>query len=212
MPRPYGLSVPASLDSGAPLAVLSPQSSVLSPQSSVLSPLRLHIFTTGGTIDKVYFDAQSDYQVGDPQIAEILRGVGAAFEWEVETLMRKDSLDLTNADRVRVAEAVGACACDRIIVTHGTDTMAETARAVEDVLGGDAGGKTVVFVGALSPARFKGSDAEFNIGFAVAAAQALRPGAYVAMNGRVFSAAAVRKNRAANRFEGAGMENERGAV
>ncbi len=159
--------------------------------------MRIKVFTTGGTIDKVYFDARSDYEIGDPQIADILRDVGVTAEVEVETLMRKDSLDLTDADRALIAERVRAEACPRILITHGTDTMAQTARAL-----GEVGGKTVVFVGSLSPARFKGSDAEFNIGFALAAAQTLPPGAWVAMNGLAFPAAEVTKNRPANRFEG----------
>jgi L-asparaginase len=166
--------------------------------------MQLHVFTAGGTIDKVYFDAQSEYEVGDPQISDILRSVGVAFEWEVQTILRKDSLDLTDEDRRAVAEAVHACACRHVIVTHGTDTMAETARTVEAF--GPLGDKTVVFVGSLAPARFKGTDAEFNIGFAVACSQTLPPGVYVAMNGRVFRAADVRKNRKANRFEGGEIE------
>jgi L-asparaginase len=160
-------------------------------------PVCIKIFTTGGTIDKVYFDAQSDYKVGDPQANEILRNVGVTVEVEVETLLRKDSLDLTDEDRALIAERVRTDSARRILVTHGTDTMAETARSL-----GDTGDKTVVFVGSLSPARFKGTDAEFNIGFAMAAVQLLPPGAYVAMNGRVFRADEVIKNRAANRFEG----------
>lgn len=162
--------------------------------------MRLHVFTTGGTIDKVYFDAKSEYEVGDPQIAEILQAVGVGFDWEVQTLLRKDSLDLDEEDRTAIAAAIHACPCRHVMVTHGTDTMVETARTVESY--GPLGDKTVVFVGSLSPARFKGSDAEFNIGFAVAAAQILSPGVYVAMNGRVFPAKDVQKNRAANRFEG----------
>lgn len=157
----------------------------------------IKIFTTGGTIDKVYFDAQSDFKVGDPQVLEILRSVGVTVETEVETLMRKDSLDLTDADRALVAERVRTDPARHILVTHGTDTMTATAQSL-----GDTGGKTVVFVGSLSPARFKGTDAEFNIGFALAAVQLLPPGVYIAMNGRVFHADEVKKNRAANRFEG----------
>lgn len=157
----------------------------------------IQVFTTGGTIDKVYFDARSDYEIGDPQIVEILRDVGVTAEVEVETLMRKDSLDLTDDDRTLIAERVHTAQASRILITHGTDTMAATARAL-----GEVNGKTVVFVGSLSPARFKGSDAEFNIGFALAAVQTLPPGAWVAMNGLVFSAEGVRKNRPANRFEG----------
>lgn len=165
--------------------------------------MHLHVFTTGGTIDKVYFDAASTYEVGDPQITEILRNAGVAFDWTVETLLRKDSLDLTEEDRVRIAKAVHDCPGTRILVTHGTDTMAETARVVQDHA--PLGTKTVVFVGSLAPARFKSTDAEFNIGFAVAAVQTLPPGVYIAMNGRVFPAGAVRKNREANRFEGGAL-------
>ena len=159
--------------------------------------MNVKVFTTGGTIDKVYFDARSDYEIGDPQIGDILRDVGVTAEVEVETLMRKDSLDLTDDDRALIAERVHASSAPRILITHGTDTMAATARAL-----GEVGGKTVVFVGSLSPARFKGSDAEFNIGFALAAVQTLPAGAWVAMNGLVFPAEGVKKNRSANRFEG----------
>lgn len=167
--------------------------------------MTIQIFTTGGTIDKVYFDAQSAYEIGDPQISGILRAAGVAFEAPVEELFQKDSLEMTDADRALVADRVRACACRHVVVTHGTDTMADTARAVAAALAeGAAGGspdKTVVFVGSLAPARFKATDAEFNVGFAVAAAQTLPPGVYVAMNGRVFDAANVRKSRARNRFE-----------
>lgn len=157
----------------------------------------IKVFTTGGTIDKIYFDAQSDFKVGDPQVQDILRNVGVTVETEVETLMRKDSLDLTDDDRALIAERIRTDPARCILVTHGTDTMTATAQSL-----GDTGDKTVVFVGSLSPARFKGTDAEFNIGFALAAVQLLPPGAYIAMNGRIFRADEVKKNRAANRFEG----------
>lgn len=157
----------------------------------------LKIFTTGGTIDKVYFDAKSEYTVGDPQIAAILDDANVTVDYAAETLFRKDSLDLTDEDRAEIVRRVREEPCDRILVTHGTDTMAATARAIEE----EGSGKTVVLVGSLAPARFKESDAVFNIGFAVAAAQTLPPGVYVAMNGRVFPANEVRKNREANRFE-----------
>ena len=162
----------------------------------------LHILTTGGTIDKVYFDAQSAYEIGDPQIAGILRDAGVAVDVTVETLFHKDSLEMTGADRALVAERVLAAEADCVVVTHGTDTMAATARVVAGALAhaGDTS-KTVVFVGSLTPARFKATDAEFNVGFAVAAVQTLPPGAYVAMNGRVFAPHLVRKSRERNRFE-----------
>ena len=163
--------------------------------------MTVHILTTGGTIDKVYFDAKSAYAVGDPQIDDILEQVGVTFDFEVETLMRKDSLEMTDADRAAIAARVGSSPHQRVLITHGTDTMADTAEALAASLGPDIGGKTVVLVGSLAPARFRTTDAEFNIGFACAAVQTLAPGAYLAMNGRVFAAGRVRKNREANRFE-----------
>ncbi len=160
----------------------------------------LHILTAGGTIDKVYFDAASAYEVGEPQIADILRTAGVGLDAQVETVLRKDSLEMTDDDRALVAERVAASPAEHVVVTHGTDTMAATARVVSDLLG-ESPGKTVVFVGSLTPARFKASDAEFNVGFAVAAVQTLPPGVYVAMNGRVFDPHHVRKSRERNRFE-----------
>lgn len=158
--------------------------------------MNIKIFTTGGTIDKVYFDAKSAYEVGEPQIVDILREANVTAAWEVETLLRKDSLELTDADRALIAGRVRAEPCRHILITHGTDTMVETARALEGIPG-----KTIVLVGSLTPARFKTSDAEFNIGFALGALQALPEGVYIAMNGRIFAPDAVRKNREANRFE-----------
>ena len=161
----------------------------------------LQVFTTGGTIDKEYFDAKSAYEIGEPQIVELLREAGVSFEIAVEALMRKDSLDITEADRQVIAEQVAASPHRCVIVTHGTDTMAATARVVADALAEAEAEHTVVFVGSLAPARFKASDAEFNVGFASAAVQTLPPGAYVAMNGRVFDPYHVRKDRERNRFE-----------
>jgi L-asparaginase len=158
--------------------------------------MHLQIFTTGGTIDKLYFDAQSEYRVGEPQVAHILRRAGVAFEFSVEALMRKDSLDMTDDDRRHIVKSVDTCGSDRVLVTHGTDTMVETAQAMEAVRG-----KVIVLTGSLQPARFADSDAAFNIGCAVAAAQTLPAGAYVVMNGRVFAAGRCRKNRQSNRFE-----------
>lgn len=159
------------------------------------------ILTTGGTIDKEYFDAKSTYEIGEPQIGALLVEAGVGFPYRVETLMRKDSLEISDADRQQVAQAVLGSGARHVLVTHGTDTMAETARVVADALTGAGSTATVVFVGSLSPARFKGTDAEFNVGFAAAAVQTLAPGAYVAMNGRVFDPHHVRKDRDRNRFE-----------
>ena len=156
----------------------------------------IQIFTTGGTIDKVYFDARSDFQVGEPQIVEILKGAHVTVEYAVEMLFRKDSLDLTDADRAVIAERVRETPCRGVLITHGTDTMIQTAQVLQDIPE-----KTIVLVGSLRPARFKRSAAEFNIGFALAAVQALAAGVYIAMNGCLFDPEKVRKNREMNQFE-----------
>ena len=157
----------------------------------------IRILTTGGTIDKVYFDRSSDYQVGDPQIGNVLERSDVGFEYSVETLFRKDSLDLTDDDRRTIRETIASDAeHDRFIVTHGTDTMVDTARALRGL-----DGRVIVLTGSLEPARFRESGALFNIGCAVAAVQALVPGVYIVMNGRIFDAERVRKNVAARRFE-----------
>jgi L-asparaginase len=160
----------------------------------------VQIFTTGGTIDKVYFDARSEYEVGEPQVAEILRTAGVGFEFASEPLFRKDSLELTDEDRADIAAHVSATPAERVILTHGTDTMVETARVIASALGVDPK-KTVVLVGSLTPAAFRATDAEFNVGFAAAAVQALPHGVWIAMNGRFFRPHEVRKNLEANRFE-----------
>ncbi len=163
--------------------------------------MKVKIYTTGGTIDKTYFDAKSEFEVGEAQIVDILEIAKVGVGFEVDTLMRKDSLEMTDADRETIRARVAQDACRRILITHGTDTMVATASTLATVEG-----KTIVLVGSLSPARFKNSDAEFNIGFAFAAVQILGPGVYVAMNGRVFPADRVRKNRDRNCFEATSVD------
>jgi len=158
--------------------------------------MKLRIFTTGGTIDKVYFDQKSQYEVGVPYLDAILAEANVGFEHECEVLMQKDSLDLTDDDRRLIYEKVKTASEKHILITHGTDTMIETAKVLQSILN-----KTIVFTGSMQPARFKHSDAEFNIGFAVAAVQTLPPGVFIAMNGLVFEPHAARKNREQNRFE-----------
>ena len=159
----------------------------------------LLIVTTGGTIDKVYFDDKSDYQVGEPQIGRILEELGVAFRFTVIPIIRKDSLHITAQDRELLKQAIAAQPARHVLVTHGTDTMVDTAKVLAAIPD-----KTIVLTGALNPARFRGSDAEFNIGTAVGAVQCLPAGVYIAMNGRVWDPAKVRKNVAANRFEAVG--------
>lgn len=152
--------------------------------------------TTGGTIDKIYFDALSQFEVGESQIRHILAEGLAQFDYEVVPLLQKDSLDMTAGDRKLLRDHIAGQNAQRIVVTHGTDTMAETADALADIPG-----KAIVLTGALSPARFRTTDAVFNIGMAVAAVQVASPGVYIAMSGQVFAAGEVKKNRAENRFE-----------
>jgi L-asparaginase len=157
---------------------------------------KLLIITTGGTIDKIYFDDKSDYQIGEPQISQILHAMHVAFEFEVSALMRRDSLHLDDSDRKLIRDAVAASDAGHVLITHGTDTMVETAAVLQDI-----DDKTMVLTGALNPARFRDSDAVFNIGCAVGAAQSLPPGVYIVMNGKVWDPTKVRKNRRENRFE-----------
>lgn len=157
---------------------------------------KLLIITTGGTIDKIYFDDKSDYQVGEPQISQILHAMHVAFDFEVSALMRKDSLHINDDDRKLIRAAVAASATSHILITHGTDSMVDTAVMLKGIEG-----KTIVLTGALNPARFRDSDAIFNIGCAVGAVQSLPAGVYIAMNGKVWDPDHVRKNRRQNVFE-----------
>ncbi len=158
--------------------------------------MKIKIYTAGGTIDKIYFDAKSDYLVGESQVGEILSEANVEIEYSVETLLRKDSLDMTDGDRKMLYDSIAEDEHDRIIMTHGTDTMVETAKMLSPIAG-----KTIVLTGSMAPARFKTSDAEFNIGFAFAAVQTLPPGVYIAMNGAIFNPEHTQKNREQNRFE-----------
>ena len=159
--------------------------------------MKVHIITTGGTIDKIYFDALSDYQIGDPVIGDLLQKIGVGFDFDVHSLMRKDSLELTDIDRQLVVDTVKAADSDYVLVTHGTDTMVETGQWLKR----QVPEKRIVLTGALQPAAFRETDAVFNIGCALGALQCVAPGAYVSMNGQIFDVLKVKKNRDANRFE-----------
>lgn len=158
--------------------------------------MQIEIFTTGGTIDKVYFDAKSTFEVGEPQILEVLREANLSLEYQVTPLMRKDSLELNDGDRERVRQAVQNSAASQIVITHGTDTMTATALSL-----GEIKDKTIVLTGAMQPARFRFTDAVFNIASAMMAAQTMPAGVYIVMNGRVFNPKTTRKNVEMNRFE-----------
>ncbi|MGA2068921.1 MAG: asparaginase domain-containing protein [Thermoguttaceae bacterium] len=158
--------------------------------------MKVKFFTTGGTIDKLYFDAKSQYEVGPPQVDDILKEARVTLEFAVEALLFKDSLDMTDGDRLLIRRRIEADPCPRIVVTHGTDTMVNTALALRGIPG-----KTIVLTGSMTPARFKMTDAVFNIGTALGAVQGLPAGVYLAMNGRIFDPARTRKNAAGDSFE-----------
>ncbi|MEM7476359.1 MAG: asparaginase domain-containing protein [Planctomycetota bacterium] len=157
---------------------------------------KIQIFSCGGTIDKVYFDAKSDFEVGETQIQEIFRRANVGFEFAIESLMRKDSLDMDAADRSLVRDRIAASEHSHFLITHGTDTMPDTARVLAELQG-----RTIVLTGSMTPSRFEASDAEFNIGCAVGALLSQPNGVYIAMNGIVFDGTKVHKNREAGRFE-----------
>ncbi len=158
--------------------------------------MKLKVFTMGGTIDKVYFDKKSEYEVGEPRVGAILQEAGVGFAYEVASLIRKDSLDMTDADRRLLADRIAAEPGRCILVTHGSDTMIATARELKSITG-----KTIVLTGAIEPAISRTSDAPFNVGCSVAAVQILPPGVYIVMNGCIFDPDKVRKNIRLNRFE-----------
>jgi L-asparaginase len=156
----------------------------------------VRIICCGGTIDKVYFDAKNDYEVGQPQVNDILDEANVFSACNVQSLIQKDSLEINDADRQLIYSAVALAEESHVLITHGTDTMVETAQSLLDIAD-----KTVVITGSLLPAKFRNSDALFNIGFAYGVTQTLPPGVYIAMHGRVFDPNKVRKNLAQNRFE-----------
>ena len=158
--------------------------------------MKLLILTTGGTIDKVYFDASSQYEVGTSTVPAVFEEAGVTLPWRLESLMRKDSLELDESDRAAIRSVCEQAPESHILITHGTDSMAITAESLIGIPG-----KTIVLTGALAPARFRTTDAIFNLGLALGSVQSLPPGVFLAMNGTIFSAGKVRKNYDAGRFE-----------
>ena len=161
-----------------------------------LQEMFIRFITTGGTIDKIYFDAMSQFEVGESQLRHILTEGLAGFDYDVVSLMQKDSLEITDDDRDKLRQFIENDDAERYVITHGTDTMPETADSLASIKD-----RSIVLTGALSPARFKTTDAMFNVGMAVAAVQVVEHGVYIAMSGQIFTAGQVRKNRDQNRFE-----------
>jgi L-asparaginase len=162
--------------------------------------MAVRILVTGGTFDKEYDELRGTLYFKDTHVREMLKLGRCRLDVEVRTVMMVDSLDMTDADRALVLDHVRKAPEERVVITHGTDTMVETARLL-----GEAGlDKTVVLTGAMVPYAFGSSDGLFNLGSALSFVQVLPPGVYIAMNGRTFRWDRVRKNRQLGVFEEAG--------
>jgi len=157
----------------------------------------IRIFVTGGTFDKEYHEVEGRLYFKDTHVHEMLALGRCELQLEIRTLMMVDSLDMTDADREIILENCVKAREDRIVITHGTDTMEQTAR----LLGSYLKDKTVVLTGAMIPYKFGSSDGMFNLGSALAFVQTLPRGVYIAMNGRYYAWDRVRKNRKSGHFE-----------
>jgi L-asparaginase len=160
-----------------------------------MSEAAILVLTTGGTIDKQYFDTPGQYRIADTMVSRLLGIARVTHPVCVEELLRKDSLELSDGDREMVVQHIIATPATRIVITHGTDTMTQTAKALMHIEE-----KTIVLTGALAPARFSESDASFNLGMAIATAQIATPGVYITMNGFVFPALATEKDHSRGVF------------
>ena len=156
----------------------------------------LEILTTGGTIDKVYFDKKSNYEVGDPFVEELLLKMNVNISFKVKSLMRIDSLDMTDIHREVILTYIINSNVNNFLITHGTDSIVETAIYLKKITD-----KTIVLTGSLKPAIFIDNDAIFNVGSALTSAQILNNGVYIVINGQVFNPDNVRKNLEKNVFE-----------
>jgi len=159
--------------------------------------MNIRIFITGGTFDKEYNEINGQLFFKDTHLHDLLEMGRNKVSVEIRTLMMIDSLEMTAEDRGLIVHQCKHCEEDRIVITHGTDTMADTAR----ILAQSVAGKTIILTGAMIPIKFGSSDGLFNLGSALAFAQALPYGVYVAMNGRYFNWDNVRKNRLTGIFE-----------
>ena len=161
----------------------------------------IRIFVTGGTFDKNYDEISGRLSFGDTHLPEMLKLGRSRVDVSIRTLMMIDSLEMTDADRDLIVRNCAQCAESRIVITHGTDTMVETAAALARGLREPQAGKTIVLTGAMIPYAFGSSDGLFNLGSALSFVQVLPAGVYIAMNGQHFAWDRVRKNRETGVFE-----------
>ena len=162
--------------------------------------MAIKLLLTGGTIDKNYNESNGELNFVESHISEILEFGRNLAEVEIQQLMLKDSLEMDNQDRQFILQACKDSLQDQVLITHGTDTMIDTAKVLAE-LPKNKLNKTIVLVGAMIPFVFKHTDAVFNLGFALAAVQCLPAGVYVAMNAKVFNYDSVIKNRENGLFE-----------
>lgn len=167
--------------------------------STIKNPDVITILATGGTIDKFYSVAGT-LDIGKPAAHDVLSRVLTDIRFDIRALIGKDSLDMTDEDRAELVAALNTVEHDQVLITHGTDTMSESARYIAEHA--DLGSKVVVLTGAMQPAVMAHSDAGFNLGAAISALNLLEPGVYISMSGRIFPAHTVRKDRARGIFEG----------
>jgi L-asparaginase len=161
----------------------------------------IRIVVTGGTFDKEYNELNGTLFFKDTHVPEMLRLGRSRVDVTIQTLMMMDSLDMTDEHRSHIVDACRSAPESRIVITHGTDTMVETARALATSRDGALTSKTIVLTGAMVPYAFGSSDGLFNLGSALSFVQSLPRGVFIAMNGRYFEWNAVRKDRAAGTFE-----------
>ena len=167
--------------------------------STIKNPDVITILATGGTIDNFYSVAGT-LDIGKPAAHDVLSRVLTDIRFDIRALIGNDSLDMTDEDRAELVAALNAVEHDQVLITHGTDTMSESARYIAEHA--ELGSKVVVLTGAMQPAVMAHSDAGFNLGAAISALNLLEPGVYISMSGRIFPAHTVRKDRARGIFEG----------
>lgn len=157
---------------------------------------KIKIYSLGGSIDKTYSMEESSFVVHNPQVDSILKQANVTVPYEIEEVLRKDSLEISESDRKNLRKKIFEDSCDHIIITHGTDTMHLTGKALSSI-----SKKVIVITGAMRPASFKETDANFNIGAAFIAVQTMPPGVYMVMNGKIFNPGKVVKNFDKKAFE-----------
>lgn len=159
--------------------------------------MKILFIQTGGTIDKDYPKSTKGYafEISEPAVKRILEKVNPSFEFEIIPLLQKDSLDITDENRQKIFDTCLSTKDDKIIITHGTDTLIETAKFLSGIKD-----KTIILTGAIKPERFKDSDAEFNIGAAIGAISVIQAGLYIAMNGRIFECDKVSRDETTGKF------------